>query len=188
MLDLALDKVSRLMLSFRQGDRRAADELVELFYPELRRLACAHMRREGSNHTWQPTVLVNEIYLELVRIKALKPPDGDYDERAAFFGLAAHLMRRLLAQHARPLQRKAERVEFQDGIDAGSAGIETLAGLEDSLARLESINPKLRTVVELKVFEGLTGEETAARMQCGSATVTRYWHFAKQWLQDELHL
>jgi RNA polymerase sigma factor (sigma-70 family) len=53
------------------------------------------------------------------------------------------------------------------------------------LNRLAAINPKLRTVVELRVFEGLTREEIAERMGCGTATVARHWEFARQWLEDE---
>ena len=58
--------------------------------------------------------------------------------------------------------------------------------MEGVLARLEAIDPRLRTLVELKVFEGLTGAEAAERLGCGPATVTRHWNFARQWLQDEL--
>ena len=66
------------------------------------------------------------------------------------------------------------------------SGGDALAHVEGVLARLETIDPRLRTLVELRVFEGLTGTETAQRMKCGSATVTRHWNFARQWLQDEL--
>ncbi len=57
--------------------------------------------------------------------------------------------------------------------------------MEQALDRLASINPSLRIVVELRVFEGLTGKECAARMGVGTATVSRYWDFARQWLEDE---
>ena len=66
------DSVAQLMLRFRQGDRDAAGQLIELFYPQLKQLAATKMRRESAPHTWQPTVLINELYLELVKIRALK--------------------------------------------------------------------------------------------------------------------
>src|SRR5205085_9193052 len=97
--DLVSDTV-RLMDSFRQGNPSAAAKLVELFYPELRRLASAKMQGERQGHSWQPTLLVNELYLELVKIKALQPASPDnQQEKAAFFGLAAQIMRRLLIHH-----------------------------------------------------------------------------------------
>ena len=86
------DTVQNLMSRFRMGDKQAAGELVALFYPELRRLAAARMRGEQLNHTWQPTGLVNELYLELLKVKALRASDSDGEaERRAFLSLAAHI-------------------------------------------------------------------------------------------------
>jgi DNA-directed RNA polymerase specialized sigma24 family protein len=142
------------MAGFRQGDKAAAGQLVELFYPELWRLAAAHMKSERADHTWQPTVLVNELYLELIKIRALRASDSDGEaERAAFLSLAAHLMKRLLIHHARPLSRRAGKDEMVDFPDARMAGPDALAEVDQALTRLASINPKLRTVVELRVFE-----------------------------------
>jgi RNA polymerase sigma factor (TIGR02999 family) len=177
----------RLMGCYRQGDANAAAELVKLFYPELRRLACARMKGERQGHSWQPTLLVNELYLELVRIKALQPVSPDnQEEKAAFFGLAAQIMRRLLIHHARPLCQRAGKVELRDDAPDLTPGARTLSELEDTLARLARVNRQLRTVVEMKVFHGLTIEEIAARIGCAPITAKRYWTFAKQWLADEL--
>jgi len=153
---------------------------------ELRRLAAARMKSENANHTWQPTGLVNELYLELLKVKALRASDSDGEaERRAFLGLAAHLMRRLLIHHARPLSKRSEKSELEDLPDARMSGTEALTEVEQALDRLAAINPNLRTVVELRVFEGLTGKECAERMGVGTATVGRYWEFARQWLEDE---
>jgi RNA polymerase sigma factor (TIGR02999 family) len=180
------DTVRRLMAEFRQGDKAAAAQLVELFYPELRRLAAARMKSERSDHTWQPTALVNELYLELVKIKVLRASDSDGEaERQAFLALAAHLMRRLLIHHSRPLSRRAAKDEIVDLPDLETSGPDALVQVDQALNRLAAINPKLRTVVEMRVFEGLTREEIAERMGCGTATVARHWEFARQWLEDE---
>jgi RNA polymerase sigma factor (TIGR02999 family) len=182
---LAENRISKLMCAFRQGDREAARELVELFYPELRRLALARMRREPGGHSWQPTVLVNELYLKLIRIRALPPIETGAGEKAAFFGLAAHLMKRLLIEHARPLYRRSEKVTVEEDLNLQTPGFDTLLGIEHMLSRLSTINPKLRSVVEMKVFEGLTGEEIAGRLGCSPATVARQWYFAREWLKKE---
>jgi RNA polymerase sigma factor (TIGR02999 family) len=186
MSALSAENVSRLMHSFRQGDQHAAKELVEMFHPELRRLAVAYMKRERSGHTWQPTALVNELYLKLIRIKALPSANARQEEKAAFFELAAQIMKRLLIEHARPLYRQSQKVTLEENLDRNTPGADTLAEIEQALERLGAINPRLRNVVELRVFEGLTAEEIAARIGCGTATVTRDWHFAKHWLQKEL--
>src|SRR5712692_3104309 len=123
----AADTVAQLMADFRQGNQAAANELVELFYPELRRLAAAKMKGERTEHTWQPTALVNELYLELVKIKALKAGElGSEDERAAFLRLAAHMMKRLLIHHARPLYRRVEKVELREAPDLAAPGAQSL--------------------------------------------------------------
>src|SRR5437867_3979863 len=132
----APEAVSRLMAAFRRGDKASAGKLVELLYPELRRLALVRMRSERPEHTWQPTVLVNELYLELVKVKALglKPPDNQ-DEKAAFLGLAGYLMKRLLSHHSRPLSKKAEKLNVEEvaaeyDLEPGKPGPETLQQVE----------------------------------------------------------
>ena len=183
---IAAQTVSRLMAAFRQGDKQAANELVEMFLPQLRRLAEARMRREPSGHSWQPTLLVNELYLELIKVKALRPPESDGgDEKSAFMRLSGFLMKRLLVHHARPLSAQAVKVEVDEGMTAISS-TDGIVEIENALESLASIRPRLRSIVELRVFEGLTGDEIADRLQCAPATVARDWSFAKRWLQREL--
>ncbi|MBL8176124.1 MAG: hypothetical protein JNK48_15715 [Bryobacterales bacterium] len=178
--------VSQLMGAFRKGDQQAANRLVEMFYPQLRRIAAAHMRKEAVGHSWHPTLLVNELYLELLKIKALQPIESDEQrDKAAFFGLASLLMKRLLIQHTRPLRQRAVKTPVTEDCLV-SNGLETMAAIDAMMDRLEAIQPRLRRVVECKAFEGLTTEETAARLGCGTATVDRDWAFAKHWMQREL--
>jgi RNA polymerase sigma factor (TIGR02999 family) len=182
----ASETVAQLMAAFRQGDKAAANKLTQLLYPELRRLAAARMKGERTDHTWQPTVLVHELYLELIKIKALRPAGLDDDEKAAFLRLSAHLMKRLLIHHARPLNRRVQKVEIEESPDLSTSAEDTMREIEEALARLAGIKPQLRIVVEMKVFEELTVDEIAQRLGCASVTVARYWSFAKQWLQEEL--
>jgi RNA polymerase sigma factor (TIGR02999 family) len=174
------------MARFRKGDHEAAGRLVELFYPELRRIAAARMRAERPDHTLQPTAVVHQLYLELVKIKALRPAgsDGARDEKAAFLGLAAYLMKQLLIHHARPLAKRVAKTELPDMTGSQSASEHSLIEIDDALNRLAAINPALRRVVELRVFEGLTREEIARKMGCGTATVARHWNFARNWLEE----
>lgn len=73
-------KIAGLMAAFRNGDKHAAGALVDLFYPELKRLAAARMKGERTEHTWQPTVLVNELYLELIKVKDFSTAPGRGEE------------------------------------------------------------------------------------------------------------
>ena len=175
------------MSELRSGSIEAAGKLIERFYPELRRLASGRMAAERWNHTWQPTILVHELYMELANIKQLPPAlTGDQDERKAFFGLSAFLMKRLLARHARPLPKRVSKIELDEAIDLASNGEERLREIEDMLSRLAAIDSTLRVVVEMRAFEGLSREEIAGRLGCSVRTVARHWEFAKLWLQHAM--
>jgi RNA polymerase sigma factor (TIGR02999 family) len=180
------ESITRLMADFRQGDKHAAHGLVEMFYPQLHRMAASRMKVERQDHSWHPTVLVNELFLELLKVKCLRASDGQ-DERAAFLRLSAHLMKRLLIHHARRMSFKITKVEL-DECELSDSGIEELAELEQVLSALQEIRPRLRAIVELRVFDGLTRDEIASRLGCASATVTREWIFARNWLEQQFAL
>ena len=55
------------------ADETELCELVVSLYPELRRIAGAHMRRERMDHTWQPTALVSEAFMKLARLEGIIP-------------------------------------------------------------------------------------------------------------------
>jgi len=172
------------MEALRRGDSNAGARLMELFHPELKRLAAGHLKRERDGHSWQPTLLVNELYLQLVQIKGLKAVDSErQNEKAAFFALAGQIMKRLLIHHARPLAAKAKKVPVIEKMPADSDT--SLLEVEQLLTRLEAIKPDVRKVVEMRVFEGRTAEEIAAELKCSAVTVNRYWRFACQWLRSE---
>ena len=181
------DRVKELIDSYRTGNREAADQLFEVFYPQLRRIAAVRMKGERSEHSWQPTLLVNELYLQHIKSHALKPEDAaeGKEDRQTFLALAAWMMKRLLIHHSRPLSQKAAKVPVAEE-SVAVPSFESLAEMDQTLDRLEAIRPRLRQIVELRVFEGLTGDEIAERLGCGPATVTREWNFAKHWLQQEL--
>lgn len=182
----ATDSVTRLMGAFRKGDAEAAGALAGMLYPELRRLAAARMKGERSEHTWQPTALVHELYLELVKVKAFGTSGTNAgEERAAFLRLAGHIMKRMLVHHARPLYRGVQRIVADDDVLPPVPGDQALQDVEDALSRLAKIDPRLRSVVEMKVFEGLTNEETARRLGCSRSTVSTSWSWAQRWLREE---
>lgn len=182
---------SSLLARLQQGDRRAADELTRALYPELRRLAVARMKAEKPGHTWQASDLINELYMELAKIRRIEPCGGAEGQgRAAFLGLASHIMRRLLCGHARRLYRRVTKTpldEIGDALpDPKKSDSESIEKIDRLLAKLHNLNPRLRIVVELRVFEGLSGDEIAERLGCTRRTVVRDWAFAKQLIAREL--
>jgi RNA polymerase sigma factor (TIGR02999 family) len=185
-VDATSQTISELMTKLREGDHRATRQLFDLLYPELRHLAALRMRRERKDHSWQPTALVNELYLELVKIKSLRGGETDQEEKEAFFRLAAFLMRRMLIHHSRPLHQRIEKVELDETTIIGTPDTESLVDIENALGRLAAINPTLRSVVELRVFEGHSVSEIATQLGCSNRTINRYWSFAQRWLYEAL--
>jgi RNA polymerase sigma factor (TIGR02999 family) len=183
----ALATVSRLLAEFAAGNRAIAGSLVEALYPELRRLAAAKMARERTDHTWQPTVLVHELYLELSRLSSWSGLDGN-PNKAAFVRLAGRIMERRLIDHARPLYRRLPRldVEAAELLLPASTAEDTLLYVEDLLAKLARIDPRFRAVVERKVFLDMTLAEIATDLGCSERTAATYWSFARRWLAREL--
>jgi RNA polymerase sigma-70 factor (ECF subfamily) len=163
------------------------EQLIEAFYPELKRLAASKMRRQTPDHTLQPTALVNELYLELLKVSTLRSVKSrDPHDKSAFFALAGQVMHWLLVRHTRRLSWHAEMQELPECLADPSMGIQRLTELDRLLEELAAVDPKLRTVVELRVFEGLSIEESSERLDCSVTTVTRNWRYAKLWLRDRL--
>lgn len=185
-----LETVADLMSQLREGRPQAAGRLVAVLYPELRRLAAAKMARERPDHTWQPTVLVHELYMELTRLKSL-PMSGlrvGFNAKAAFLSLAGKIMERRLIDHARPLYRRMPKVMLAalESVEGSASDDGTLRYIEEILTGLSSIDPRFRSVVELRVFMGMTIGEIARHMNCSERTAATHWSFARRWLAQAL--
>ncbi len=170
----------------RAGDSAAAEKLLPLVYAELHRVANAYMRRERPDHTLQPTALINEAYLRLIR------EDVDWNSRAHFVGFAAHVMRRVLVDYARARNAdhrggKLERVELQDQFAISPERLDQVAVLDEALQRLEQKNPRQAKVVELRYFGGLSMEQIAATLGIASRSAKRDWALARIWLYEQLN-
>lgn len=180
-------RITRALSDATNGTLSGPEQLMNAFYPELKRLAASKMRREAADHTLQPTALVNELYIELLKVSALRPVKAqDPREKSAFFALAGQVMQWLLIRHTRRLSWHVELQELPESLPDSSSGFQRLVEMDRLLAQLASVDPQLRTVVELRVFEGLSIEECSTRLGCSVSTITRNWRFAKSWLRDRL--
>jgi RNA polymerase sigma factor (TIGR02999 family) len=181
-------QLGTLIDDVRQGRKATTDQLFELMYPELRRIALLQMRRERCTHSWPPTLLVNEVYLELLKNSAFDQPGIDDERRKAFLGLAGFLMKRLLIHHSRPLRQKAIHTgeEVLTKLSVGQVSPDSILYVEDLLKRLHAIDPRLRTLVELRVFQGRSTDEVAAALNCSVRTVGTLWVLARRWLEQEM--
>jgi RNA polymerase sigma factor (TIGR02999 family) len=183
-----LDSITTLMGRFRAGDRAAADSLFTRLYPELKRLAAIKMASENKEHSWQPSLLVHELYLQLLKVKALPQPEdpsGD-SEREHFLRFAGHVMRNLLIDHSRAPAKRYQKIDIATFplLDEQPSEV-TLKEIDDLLEQLARISPRLRSIVEMKVLEGMQVAEIAQRLGVAERTVARNWVFCKQWLRDQ---
>ena len=167
-------------------DPKAVSEVVPLVYEELRRLARRYMRREKPGHSLQPTALVHEAYLRL-----LKDKRQAWQNRPHFFAIAASSMRQILVERARAraaAKRGGSRIRVTLGetIASGKEPSVDLLALDEALGRLAGFDPELARIVELRFFAGLSIEDVAVTVGLSPATVKRAWSAAKAWLKREL--
>ena len=182
--------ITRVLSRVRDGDAEAAGELFDILYPQLHGLAGAIFRSQRANHTLQPTALVNEAFLKMVK------PDKDpapFTDRAHFLAVAARAMRQILVNHARD-KSAAKRGGGQDfrrvtlaevsGPDQGRE-LEVLA-VDEALTELAALDAEQAKIAELRFFAGLTNREVAEVLGRSLRTVELSWKMAKGWLAEKL--
>ncbi len=178
--------ITRLLGEVKAGNKAAQSRLLELVYPELRKIAARYLRSERAAHTLQPTALVNEAYLQLAG-----QMEKGWQNRSHFYAVAAQLMRRILVDYARS-KRAAKRdgakhkVELTDGLVISDDRLDEILFIDEALGRLAEFDARRCKVVELRFFGGMTEDEVAEVLQIAPRTVKRDWNVAKAWLHGEL--
>ena len=180
------EKVTRLLAAHSAGDREAIEKLFPLVYHELKRLAESHLRRERREHTLQPTALVHEAYLRLVK------QEITWQNRSHFFGIAGRVMRQILVDYAR--ERSAGKrgsgsikLSLNEAIYLTDERAAVLIALDEALKELAEFDPEKARLVELRYFAGLSNEEIAQAMGISVPTVVRHWRSAKAWLMTRIN-
>jgi RNA polymerase sigma factor (TIGR02999 family) len=180
-------EVTKLLRDWSHGDRAALERLIPLVFDDLRQIAGALFQREGEAHTLQPTALVNEVYLRLIKQKV------EWQNREQFFATAALLMRRILVDYAKQRQTAkrgsgAAKIPLDEaaGVPLAAAANVDLEALDQALTRLAEIDPRQARIVELRFFVGLSHEEVGTVLGISETTVKREWKTARLWLFREL--
>lgn len=181
------DDLTRLLHEWALGDAQALPRLMDAAYPELHRIAARHLSRERRGHTLQPTALVSEAYLRLVR----QPAGKEWQDRAHFFAVAARVVRAVLVDHARArLASKrgggAISVELSDAVASVPAPSVDLIDLHAALTALEQVDPQQSRIVEFRYFGGLSIDETAEVLAVSASSVDRDWLLAKTWIRRHM--
>jgi len=171
--------VTKLLEEWSGGREDAFDELFEVVYEDLRRIARNHLRSEREGHTLSTQALVHESYVNLVG-----KPGSEWHNRAHFFAVASRAMRRVLIDYAR--KHRAEkrggnlaRVTLGDDVQAPDRDLDELLTLEEGLRELEALDPRMTQIVECRFFGALTVAETAEALGLSRRTVERGWTRAR---------
>jgi RNA polymerase sigma factor (TIGR02999 family) len=178
--------ITLLLQDLANGEKTALDQLMPLLYTELRRIADGYLRNERPGHTLQPTALVNELY---TRVAGQEQPACR--NRAHFLGVAAHVMREILIDHARARYAAKrggirEKISLEEARNSPSERSPEIIAVDDALGELERRDARKARLVQMRFFGGLTAEESAEVLQVPVAKVRRELRLAQAWLQREL--
>lgn len=177
-------QVTQLLERLRAGETEVRDQLVELVYAELRRMASARMRRERAEHTLTPTALIHEAYLRFSNGGVMV----ECRDRNHFLAVASQAMRRVLVDHARARQaakRNGSNTEMPDDYPAPDSDRLTVA-LDEALCELETMSPRQCQVVVMRYFGGMAEAEVAEALGVTRRTVSRDWQIARVWLHARI--
>lgn len=175
-----------LLQAAHAGDAAAEAELLPLVYDELRRRANSMMRRESVGHTLQPTALVHEAYMRMIRQEQV-----DWQGRTHFFALSSQMMRRVLVDHARGRLRQkrggdAVKVTLDAGLQLSVQRDPDILALDAALTRLAELDPRQARIVEMRFFGGLTVNDVAEVLGVSKRAIEAEWTMIKAWLRREL--
>ena len=182
MSNLEQKDITSLLIAWRSGDESALDRLMDLVYPELRRIAHHTLARRHAGDSLDSAALANEAYIKLVRAGEIA-----CENRAHFLALCSQIMRRILVDHARhrgfaKRGGKATHVPLDEVLLVAEArGIDVLA-LDEALDALARIDDRKSRVIELRYFGGLSIDETAEVLEVSPDTVKRDFRMARAWL------
>jgi RNA polymerase sigma factor (TIGR02999 family) len=182
-----VEDVTHILQNAQEGSSAAAAQLLPLVYRELRKLAAQKMAHESPGHTLQPTALVHEAWLRLLRPEE----QAQFANRAHFFSAAAEAMRRILVESARRKNRLKHgghlaRVNIDEVELPLPMPADELLALDEALNRLADVDARAAEVVKLCFFVGMTQEHAARELSISVATVERLWSFARSWLLREI--
>ena len=170
----------------RANEPGALDQLMPIVYDELKRMARHRLRANDPAATLSTTELVHEAFLKLAA-----GASTEWESRAHFFGAASHAMRQVLVDFAR--RRNAdkrggglEHVSLGEGDVALDIELDEILAIDEALVRLEQVDPRLRSIVELRFFAGLAESEIAAMLRVSTRTIERDWLKARLVLLDAL--
>jgi RNA polymerase sigma-70 factor, ECF subfamily len=185
--DANFDDLTRLLVNWSASSPEEKARVIQLMYPELKRVAEMRMSRERRDHTLQPTALVNEFFLRLAKSRSI-----GWQSRAHFLAAASRAMRLLLVDYSRSHNAgkrggdQAANMEIEGGEPAQAPRVVDIMEIDELLTALAAEEPRMASVVEMRCFGGLTHAEIAEVLGVDERTVKRDWQVARAWMFNRL--
>ena len=166
-----------------EGDSAAANLVAGAIYGELRQMAAGRLSREARDHSLQPTLLVNEMFLRLLRTQRV-----NWNDRGHFFATAARMMRRIIVDYfrdkgAQKRPPRSKQMQLEDVVIIDDSRQQEALLLDDALSQLATFDERAVLVVEMRYFGGFSAEQTAELLGVHPRTVMRDWRIARAWLK-----
>jgi RNA polymerase sigma factor (TIGR02999 family) len=180
------DLFNEVLVRFRSGDSTAREQLADIVYSDLRRIAQNHLRGKPRDATLSPTSLVNESYIRLV-----SPSAQHVETRAHFFALASTIMRQIVCDYSRAKLREAPVVDRGLGSEGSAELVSSVVAdasqtlfVDRALEELFKHSARQARIAECRIFGGMTDDETAIATEIPLRTVQREWNRARKWLSE----
>ena len=182
-----MSDLTELLNAVASGDPHASEQLLPLVYSDLRRLAARRLAREAPGQTLDPTALVHEAYLRLVRADQAPTWEG----RGHFFAAAAQAMRRILVENARRKRSLKHggglvRQPLEEAELLAPEPREDVLALDEALTELAATDRAAAELVQLRYFGGLSIPDAAEVLGVSQRTAERLWTFARAWLREKV--
>ncbi len=181
------NQVSSLLTRCQSGDKQARDELFQVLYPELKRIAHRKLLYSKKHITLQSTELINELYIRLCKSRSFPSKNKLY-----FFAAAATAIEQIIIDYYRLKNRlrrggQMQRVELdENSAEYSEKNDQDLLLLGQLMQQLKTIDPDCAAVAQLKLLAGLKSTEAAEALGLSIRTVNRKWAFAKSYLNFHL--
>jgi RNA polymerase sigma factor (TIGR02999 family) len=182
-----MGQITLLLSRMGQGDKAARDQLFEVAYGELKRLAHVRLYQGGRSNVLDTTALVHEAYIRFIQSSELRSED-----RRSFFAFASQVMRNVIVDTARTrlAQRRGgganDLTLSTQLLDQLSSGEQAILDVHEALLALEEADPRLARLVEMRYYGGYSEAEIAEALGVTERTVQRDWSKARLLLKEAL--
>lgn len=181
-----MNEITKLLKAWKSGDQKALDKLMDLIFPELKKIAHKYMSAEKPGNILQTTALVNEAVIKLISEKI------SFEDRKQFYRVVAKRMRQVLIDEARKritTKRGKGAVEQLDDRmvkNLSSARPREFLRLDAALEQLANEDEQRAAIVECHFFTGLSFAEVAEVLGLSKTKVEREWNRARLQLKREM--